>query len=106
MKNNFLIITLFFCLQLFSQNLDKNKIDETLINYYKLDRENIFLHLNKSVYLTNETIWFKGYIIEKKESKLNFETTNVYVSILDENNLEISNRGFYYFVLFTSYLLL
>lgn len=95
MKNNFLIITLFFCLQLFSQNLDKNKIDETLINYYKLDRENIFLHLNKSVYLTNETIWFKGYIIEKKESKLNFETTNVYVSILDENNLEISNQLFY-----------
>ena len=95
MKNNFLIITLFFYLQLFSQNLDKNKIDETLINYYKLDRENIFLHLNKSVYLTNETIWFKGYIIEKKESKLNFETTNVYVSILDENNLEISNQLFY-----------
>lgn len=95
MKNIFLAITLLFGLQLFSQNLSENKINETLINYFKLDRENIFLHLNKSVYLTNETIWFKGYIIEKKESKLNFETTNVYISLLDENNLEISNQLFY-----------
>ena len=95
MKNNFLTIIILFSIQLFSQNLSKHKIDETLVNYFKLDRENIFLHLNKSVYLTNETIWFKGYIIEKKESKLNYETTNVYVSIIDENNLEISNQLFY-----------
>lgn len=79
----------------FSQNLGNTKIDESLINYFKLDRENIYLHLNKSTYLSNETIWFKGYIIEKKESKLNFETTNVYISLLDENNLEISNQLFY-----------
>jgi len=95
MKNIFLTIILLFSLQLFSQNLGKNQIDEALINYFKLDRENIYLHLNKSTYLSNETIWFKGYIIEKKESKLNFETTNVYVSLLDENNLEISNQLFY-----------
>jgi hypothetical protein len=95
MKKYFLITILLLSIQSFSQNLNKSKIDETLINYFKLDRENIFLHLNKSNYLTNETIWFKGYIIEKKESKLNFETTNVYVSLLDENGLEISNHLFY-----------
>lgn len=95
MKKYFLITILLLSIQSFSQNLNKSKIDETLINYFKLDRENIFLHLNKSNYLTNEIIWFKGYIIEKKESKLNFETTNVYVSLLDENGLEISNHLFY-----------
>ncbi|MQP25483.1 hypothetical protein GFJ94_10440 [Flavobacterium sp. LMO8] len=60
-----------------------------------MDRENIHLHCNKTTYLTNETIWFKGYIIEKKESKLNFQTTNVFVRLVDNQNTEISNQLFY-----------
>ncbi|MCW1147317.1 hypothetical protein [Flavobacterium lacisediminis] len=60
-----------------------------------MDRENVHLHFNKSTYLSNETIWFKGYIIEKKESKLNFQTTNVFVRLLDSNKTEISNQLFF-----------
>lgn len=76
-------------------SIAQNSLDEKLINYFKLDRENIHLHLNKTIYSTNETIWFKGYIIEKKESKLNFLTTNVYVRLLDSDKKEIFNKLFY-----------
>ena len=73
----------------FLPGIAQNGLDEKLINYFKLDRENIHLHLNKTIYSTNETVWFKGYIIEKKESKLNFLTTNVHVRLLDSNKKEI-----------------
>ena len=76
----------------FLPGIAQNGLDEKLINYFKLDRENIHLHLNKTIYSTNENVWFKGYIIEKKESKLNFLTTNVYVRLLDSNKKEIFNK--------------
>lgn len=95
MRKTFLFLISILSSSLFAQISGNTKIDESLINYFKLDRENIYLHLNKSTYLSNEIIWFKGYITEKKESKLNFETTNVYISLLDENNLEITNQLFY-----------
>lgn len=83
------------CLSVYSQSTGKEKIDQAILKYYEMDRENIHLHCNKTTYLTNETIWFKGYIIEKKESKLNFQTTNVFVRLLDNQNTEISNQLFY-----------
>lgn len=85
----------FLCLSTYSQSNGKEKIDQAILKYYEMDRENIHLHCNKTTYLTNETIWFKGYIIEKKESKLNFQTTNVFVRLLDNQNTEISNQLFY-----------
>ena len=91
MKKSLLLI-LFL---VFFSGIAQNNLDEKLINYFKLDRENIHLHLNKTIYLTNETIWFKGYVIEKKASKLNFLTTNVHVRLLDATKKEIFNKLFY-----------
>lgn len=87
----------FITLNAWSQNpnFSNQKIEQHLSDYYELDRENIHLHLNKTVFLSNETIWFKGYIIEKKESKLNFQTTNVYVRLLNEYKQELVNQLFY-----------
>jgi hypothetical protein len=61
---------------------------------YFLPRENIHLHFNKSIYLSLETIWFKGYVIDKATGYLNLETTNVYVSLLDKNMNLIETRLF------------
>jgi hypothetical protein len=91
MKKSLLILIILT----FFSGLAQNNLDEKLINYFKLDRENIHLHLNKTIYSSNETVWFKGYIIEKKESKLNFLTTNVHVRLLDSNKKEIFNKLFY-----------
>lgn len=72
----------------------QQKISNSLVDYFKLDRENIHLHLNKTVYLTNEPIWFKGYIIEKK-SKPTQNTSNVYVSLHDANGKKLTAQLYY-----------
>lgn len=94
-KNYYFLIITFLFLTTSAQEKDKHKIiSKALIDYYSLQSENIHLHFNKSVYLTNETIWFKGYIIDKKRNGLNYSTTNVYVRILDKDKKEIINKLF------------
>ncbi|MGV7107042.1 hypothetical protein [Flavobacterium sp. U410] len=91
-------ITLFllFLLNHFSFNAQNvNEIDQKIKDHFKLDRENIYLHFNKNTYFSNETIWFKGYILDKKTNKLNPLTTNVYITLYDSNKNEIQNYLFY-----------
>ena len=63
----FLHINSIFAQSPLIQNQDE--IGSSFSEYFKLDRENIHLHFNKTTYLTNEKVWFKGYIIEKKTKK-------------------------------------
>lgn len=91
-------LTLFFFIGSFSQNnseLNKTKINNALENYYKLDRENIHLHLNKSQFITTDKIWLKGYITEKKTGLPYEKTTNVYVTLFDEKGTKIKTSLFY-----------
>ncbi|ESU29372.1 hypothetical protein FLJC2902T_07690 [Flavobacterium limnosediminis JC2902] len=71
------------------------KTGNALTEYFKLDRENIHLHLNKNVFLTNDEIWFKGYIIEKKSKKPYLPTTNVLIALHDEKGTKIKTCLFY-----------
>lgn len=70
------------------------KITNALTDYFNLDRENIHLHLNKNVYLTNEEIRFKGYIIEKKY-KPTLMTSNIFVNLLDSNGKIVDSQLYY-----------
>jgi hypothetical protein len=85
-----------WCLVFFSAfsqqdfNPVQQKIATSLGDYFKLDRENIHLHLNKNTYLNNEQIRFKGYLIEKKY-KPTLASSNIYVSIMDANGQKISS---------------
>jgi len=93
--------TLFFLILFqfsFSQTTNsdiKSKISNSLIDFNNLNRENIFVHFNKKQYLTNEKIWFKGYVLDKKTEKLNFLTTNVFLKIYNENLDEITSQLLY-----------
>ncbi len=89
------LMLLFLSLISHSQN-NEDKFTNQIINseYYILQRENIHLHLNKNVYLNDETVWFKGYIIDKTEGILNNETSNVYISILNSKKEIISTKLF------------
>ena len=81
---------------IFSQvSITQESVSSKLADYYKFERENIHLHLNKVNYLTTEDIWFKGYIIEKKIKAPYAVTSNVYVNFLDSNGNKISNKLFY-----------
>lgn len=55
----------------------------SLTSYFKMPRESIHLHLNKTVYVEGEEIWFAGYIFNRKIEKPFQETANIYVGIYD-----------------------
>ncbi len=79
----------------FNTILSQTSADDTttkLSEYFKLERENIHLHLNKNTYLTTEDIWFKGYIIEKKSKAPFFTTSNVYISLIDDKGTKIETK--------------
>ncbi|HEY0091150.1 MAG TPA: hypothetical protein VGB43_01575, partial [Flavobacterium sp.] len=71
------------------------KVISSIADYFKLDRENIHLQLNKEVYLSDETLWFKGYVIEKKTGLPYLATTNVYVQLLDANGIVLISQLIY-----------
>lgn len=78
-----------FCQQ---ENSDeKAKIATILEDYFELEREAIHLHTNKTTYITNESIWYQGYIINRNTNKPYF-TTNVFVLLLDEKGNKISEE--------------
>ncbi len=86
-------ILLFLCSNclVFAQEKSKpkEKITNSIASYFKLDRENIHLHLNKNIFFTDEQIWLKGYIFSRNTFVPSFLTTNVYLTLLDENGNKI-----------------
>jgi hypothetical protein len=90
----FLLITFLVSSAIFSQNNEENvksKIGVVLENYFELDREAIHIHLNKSTFLSKETIWYQGYIVNRKTTKP-FYTSNVFVLLLDERGKQLSEK--------------
>ena len=85
------ILTFFYSFSQEIKNEDKAKVVSVIKNYFNLEREVIHLHLNKTFYINNETIWFKGYIINRKNSKP-FFTTNVFILLYDENGKQLSEQ--------------
>jgi hypothetical protein len=81
-----------FC---FSQNQanfsTEQKIKNVFNDYFTLNREAIHLHLVKSTFFNEETIWFKGYVINRNNSNPNI-STNIYVALLDEKGNKISSQ--------------
>ncbi|MFY8187713.1 MAG: hypothetical protein ACOVLC_07115 [Flavobacterium sp.] len=70
----------------FSQsNSSSTEISEKLASYFALKREVISVHFNKSIYLSNEKFWFKGYVLNRTTQNLDQQTTNVYMQVFNEN---------------------
>lgn len=91
----FLFLVL-LCTKSFSQNQDaKQQIVQHLQDYFALERENIHLHLNKNIYLTNESIWFKGYAYNRKELLPFYSTSNVFVALYNQSGTLIKQQLVY-----------
>lgn len=93
---NLIFIFLLFITQITYSQEDKEKsiLKEKLNNYFNLSRENIYLHFNKETYISDETIWFKGYVIDKSNGSLNLETTNVHICLLDAQKKVLDTKLF------------
>jgi hypothetical protein len=100
LTTSILFATLFFTtLTLSAQELlpqtKKEVIAKTISDYFFLERENIHVQLNKKTYLTNEQIWFKGYIFHRKKNVPFFTTVNVYANLLNDTGKIIDTQLLY-----------
>jgi len=88
----FLLLTF---LQLHAQDAKKDAIAKSLNDYFFLERENIHVQLNKNVFMTNEQIWFKGYVFHRRKNLPFFTTVNIYGALMDETGKIIETKLFY-----------
>lgn len=78
----------FFSLFFFYTNAQKSFI-EKYKEYFELPRESIYVHTNKSIFINGETIWFKGYAVDRTTNTLNDLVRNVQVSVYDQRGNKI-----------------
>ena len=75
---------------LLAQN--NSTIEESYKSYFELPRESIFLHLNKSTYVVGEELWFSAYAYDRKNGVPFTQTTNLQVSIYNEQGLPLEDQ--------------
>lgn len=90
-----LLFSFFINSTITAQENKKELITKTLTDYFLLERENIHVQSNKNVYMTNEQIWFKGYVFHRKKNMPFFTTVNVYMNLLDETGNIVQSQLLY-----------
>jgi hypothetical protein len=85
---------LVFVAQSFSQNATSNqdKIKTNIEDYFHFERENIHVQFNKTLYISNENIAFKGYVFNKQNNLPNLNTTNVQLVVYDAQGQVIQKQ--------------
>ena len=71
---------------------EKPKAEDSYLEYFKLPRETLFLHTNKTTYLANEDIWFKAYAYDRKNALTSKTTTNIHLGLYDEKGNQIDKK--------------
>ena len=95
LMNKFIIycFLLAFVAQSFSQNSsNQDKIKTNLEEYFHFERENIHVQFNKTLYISNENIAFKGYVFNKQSNLPNLNTTNVQLVVYDTQGQVIQKQ--------------
>jgi len=95
MKKLLTSLLLLFLFSAFAQQPQRDTIAKKLESYFLPERENIHVQLNKSIYTTNEKIWYKGYVYHRKKNLPFFASTNIQVSLMDEAGKVIDSQLLY-----------
>ncbi|NOR28074.1 MAG: hypothetical protein GQ540_06055 [Lutibacter sp.] len=85
MKTKITYLPLFLIL-CYTSVFSQEKVFKTIIKPLQEDilyREKVFLHVNKSSYFTNETIWVTAYVAEDAENKPSIYTSNLHINLVD-----------------------
>ena len=91
MKNVVFILCFVFCYSSHSQSKFE-ELTDYFEDYAELSREQIYVHLNKSTFISAETIWFKSYIVSRDTNELSAQTSNLYCVLLDDNDQVIKEK--------------
>ncbi len=60
--------------------------------YFKMPRESLYLHLNKSSFLKGENLWFQGYAYNRQTQKLSPNVRNVELGVYDSEGQMIDKK--------------
>jgi len=86
------LISFFQFFNLASQ--EKENIEDFYLQYFKLPRESIFIHTNKTTFLVNEEIWFRTYALDRKNNLSSKRTTNIYLGLYNDKGEQIDKKLF------------
>ncbi|MUV03507.1 hypothetical protein GN157_07275 [Flavobacterium rakeshii] len=79
----------------FAQQSKKEEIAKKFEDYFLLERENIHAHFDKNVFLTGESVWFKGYVFHRKYNIPFFSCVNIFANLIDENGTILETKLLY-----------
>jgi len=79
----------------YSQQARNEEIMKSVVDYFAMERENIHVQLDKKVFMTNESVWFKGYVFHRKKNIPFFNTVNIYGSLIDSEGKIIETKLIY-----------
>ena len=82
-------------LPIYGQENKVQEISSIVKNYYSLERENIHVHFSKTTFITNESIWFKGYVYYSKKNTPFFTTTNIFAVLKNAENKTLDSKLLY-----------
>jgi hypothetical protein len=81
--------------QTYAQQGRSEEIMKSVTGYFSMERENMHVHLDKNVFMTNESIWFKGYVFHRKKNIPFFNTINIYGSLIDSDGKILETKLIY-----------
>ena len=94
MRVSIIIYLLLFVSVSNSQNIENaiTKSYESYDEYFKLPRESLYIHTNKSSFLRGDNLWFQGYAYNRQTQNLNPETRNVELGIYNNKGKMLSKK--------------
>ncbi|MDT0295798.1 hypothetical protein ACFQ3R_07735 [Mesonia ostreae] len=91
-----LFILLFTCISFSQTNIQAfEDLKEAQKNYFQLNRESVYLHLNKTKFILQEGIWFTAYAYSGKDLVPHPLTTNLQVKLFDELGNQVASKVIY-----------
>lgn len=93
-KINFVAFSLILNFNLFAQFNPTNisDLENSYTNYFKLNRELVFLHLNKTSVIKKEDLWLSAYVYNSRLNTPNNETVNLNLEVFDESGIFIESK--------------
>lgn len=73
-------------------SLDFTELEKEYSGYFDLNREIVFLHLNKTTVVPKENLWLSAYVYNPRMEIPNRETVNLNVNIYDEKGTYIDSK--------------
>lgn len=95
MKSILLIIICllsFFNLSAQYQPTQLSELEENYIDYFKLNREIVFLHLNKTTMIEKENLWISAYVYNMALNSPNIETVNLDLNVFNESGKFLESK--------------